>query len=97
MRRIPSEYHESILRDTEQPASAEADAWCLGVMKHYQTLMPLAQDARKPMFQLRPADGAIGAHMAAVQRCRADFDRLARKILRQAVEKSEEVVSRSMS
>ncbi len=86
VRRLPSEYHESVIRDAEQPASADADPWCLGVMKHYQYLMPLAHDAQKPMFQLRPADGAIGAHMAAVQRCRADFDRLARKILRQADE-----------
>ena len=84
VRRMPGEYHESVLRDEERPSSADQDAWCLGIMKHYQSLMPLAQDAQKPMFQLRPADGAIGAHMDAVQRCRADFDRLARAILRQA-------------
>lgn len=32
------------------------------------------------MFQLRPADGAIGAHMDAVQRCHADFKNLANRI-----------------
>ncbi len=84
--RMPDEYHQSVLKDLEHPASAETDPWCLGVMKHYQSLMPLAQDAQKPMFQLRPADGAIGAHMDAVQQCRADFDRLARRILQQASE-----------
>ncbi len=89
VRRMPGVYHESVLGDTKQPESADADPWCLGVMKPYQNLMPLAQDARKPMFQLRPADGAIGAHMDAVQRCRADFDRLARMILRRATAESE--------
>lgn len=84
VRRMPGEYHESVLRDAEQPKKANDDPWCLGVMKHYQSLMPLAQDAQKPMFQLRPADGAIGAHMDAVQRCRSDFDCLARTILRQS-------------
>ena len=43
--------------------------------------MPLAQDAQKPMFHLRPADGAIGAHMAAVMSCRDDFERLVGAIL----------------
>lgn len=84
VRRMPGEYHESVLQDSERPASADADPLCLGVMKHYQSLMPLAQDAQKPIFQLRPADGAIGAHMDAVQRCRWDFSRLARTILKQA-------------
>jgi len=55
-------------------------------MRHYQSLMPLAQDARKPIFQLRPADGAIGAQMDAVQHCRADFERLSQAILARADE-----------
>jgi hypothetical protein len=42
--------------------------------------MPLAQDARKPMFSLRAADGAIGAHAQAVQICHRDFETLARRI-----------------
>jgi hypothetical protein len=42
--------------------------------------MPYAQDARKPMFELKSADGALGAHLTAVQRCREDFENLARKI-----------------
>lgn len=42
--------------------------------------MPLAQDALKPMFFLKPADGALGGHMAAVQSCYADFKSLARRI-----------------
>lgn len=81
VRRMPGEYHESVLRDGERPASADKDPWCLGIMRHYQSLMPLAQDAQKPMFQLRPADGAIGAHMDAVQRCQREFDELATRLI----------------
>jgi len=31
--------------------------------------MPLAQEARKPMFTLKAADGAVGGHAKAVQDC----------------------------
>jgi chromosome partitioning protein len=40
-------------------------------------IMPLAIAARKPMFFLRPADGAIGAHVEAVRDCAADYEGLA--------------------
>ena len=39
--------------------------------------MPYAQEARKPMFRLTPADGAIGGHINAVQDCYWDFRELA--------------------
>ncbi|MFV8752435.1 ParA family protein [Nannocystaceae bacterium ST9] len=81
VRRMPTEFHRSVLRDDTSPATAESDPWCLGVMRHYQGLMPLAQDAKKPMFQLRPGDGAIGSHMSAVQRCRVEFTKLASRIV----------------
>lgn len=51
----------------------------LGLVKHYRSLMPMAQEARKPMFALRPADGATGAHAAAVQDARATFRALAER------------------
>jgi hypothetical protein len=43
--------------------------------------MPLAMEARKPMFWLKPADGAIGAHAQAVRDCYDDFRALALQIL----------------
>ena len=49
-------------------------------MKHYRSLMPMAQEARKPMFHLRAADGALGAHVHAVQDCYRDFEVLAKAI-----------------
>jgi cellulose biosynthesis protein BcsQ len=84
VRRMPTQYHESVLHDEEAAASASEDPWCLGIMRHYQSLMPLAQDAQKPMFKLRPADGAIGAHMDAVLRCHREFDELAKSIFRKS-------------
>lgn len=50
---------------------------CLAMLKDYRSLMPMAQEARKPKFHLKPADGAIGAH---VQSCYRDFRALARTI-----------------
>ena len=42
--------------------------------------MPLAQEARKPMFFLKPADGALGAHTYAVTEAYKDFKKVATKI-----------------
>ncbi len=79
--RIPEVYHSDVLK---KPAKAdlrpEDDPACLASLKHYRSLMPLAQDALKPMFHLKSADGALGAHLAAVQQCYRDFETLARKI-----------------
>ena len=40
----------------------------------------MAHEARKPMFHLRAADGALGGHIYAVQDCHADFKALAASI-----------------
>jgi len=82
--RIPGEYHRSLVGDDVEPSDTESDPHCLGVMRHYQSLMPLAHEARKPMFHLKPADGAIGSHIQAVERCREDFERLAQELIERA-------------
>jgi chromosome partitioning protein len=77
MQRIPQVYQEAVLAETVKSALAvENDPHCLSTLKHYRSLMPLAMEARKPMFALRPADGAIGAHMQSVQACYRDFELL---------------------
>jgi chromosome partitioning protein len=80
---IPQVYRKSVLnqRGTSRETIVE-DRHCLALLKHYRSLMPLAQEARKPMFHLKPADGAIGAHMQAVQAAREDFAKLADNILK---------------
>lgn len=80
--RMPGEYRSSVLDEpTMAVPSIEEDEHCLAQLKHYRSLMPLAMEARKPMFALKPADGAIGAHQAAVQQCDKDFSNLAKRIL----------------
>lgn len=82
MSRIPRVYHEAVLDEPEGGAAMQMseDSHCLATLKHYRSLMPLAQEARKPMFFLKSADGAIGAHAQAVRECYGDFRRLARII-----------------
>jgi hypothetical protein len=46
--------------------------------------MPMAQEANKPMFLLKPADGAIGGHQQAVLDCCRGFKKLAQVILARA-------------
>jgi cellulose biosynthesis protein BcsQ len=81
MEKIPAEYNAAVL---DEPPTAHTDVkgdpHCLATLKHYRSLMPLAMEAHKPMFFLKPADGAIGAHGEAVRDCFLDFQRLAKRI-----------------
>lgn len=79
--RIPSVYREDVLAlpQTNEVSVAE-DPHCLALLKNYQSMMPMAQEARKPMFHLKPADGAIGAHSSLVKKIYRDFEELARAI-----------------
>jgi cellulose biosynthesis protein BcsQ len=81
MQRIPHEYRVSVMDERDETQmQVDNDPFCLAKLKHYRSLMPMAMEARKPMFLLKPSDGAIGAHTYAVQECRRDFERLAGKI-----------------
>jgi hypothetical protein len=60
--------------------SVTNDPYCLALLKHYRSLMPMAMEARKPIFFLKSSDGAIGAHIEAVKSCYQDFQKLAAKI-----------------
>lgn len=78
MDRIPGEYRRAVLGEaTIYQQKVSDDPYRLSLLKHYRSLMPMAMEARKPMFHLKPADGAIGAHAAAVQMCYQDFKQLA--------------------
>jgi len=81
MRRIPGVYNDVVLGGTGANASStEDDRECLATLKHYRSLMPMAREARKPMFHLRAADGALGGHIHAVRDCYQDFRALATSI-----------------
>ncbi|MFE8031904.1 ParA family protein [Thiohalocapsa marina] len=81
LHRIPRVYREAVLDEPAGPAlDVATDPYNLALLKHYRSLMPLAMDANKPMFFLRTADGAIGAHQEAVRSCYEDFEQLAKRI-----------------
>jgi cellulose biosynthesis protein BcsQ len=83
--RIPAEYRRSVLDDgrpSENLRPAD-DPYCLATLKHYRSLVPMAQEARKPVFSLTVADGAIGSHALAVRDAYADFKALTEHILSQ--------------
>ena len=84
MERIPGEFRRSVLGTAEEETSVKDDPWCLALLKHYHSLMPMAQEAQKPMFHLKVADGAIGTHFQAAQSAGQDFKRLAERIAKGA-------------
>ncbi len=84
VQRIPEVYRESVLGEVvEDRIRLENDPYCLATIKHYRSLIPMAQEHRKPIFNLTSADGAIGAHSNAVQDAKKDFKKLAGKIAKQ--------------
>ena len=83
--RIPETYRQYMLDAAVSDApTITDDIHCLALLKHYRSLMPIAQEARKPLFALKPADGALGAHVSAVRGAYKDFKRLALEIAKRA-------------
>jgi cellulose biosynthesis protein BcsQ len=83
--RIPAVFNEYVLgKLTTDIAKVEDDDNCLSLLKHYHSLIPMAMEVRKPIFLLKPADGAIGAHYQAVLRAYSDFKLLTEHILDRA-------------
>ncbi len=81
VKRMPDMYRTQVLKEPESGLTPDKDPYCLATVKHFRSLVPMAQEARKPVFALNSADGAIGSHAAAVQDAYNDFRILARKIL----------------
>lgn len=81
--RMPMEYAKNLLGKDQSlyPANPESDENSLATVKHYRSLVPMAQEARKPIFKLTPADGARGSHSAAALAAYTDFRDLAKKIM----------------
>jgi hypothetical protein len=46
---IPESYAQSVLGNTATTDSPAEDSSCLGIVKHFRSLMPLAREARKPI------------------------------------------------
>ena len=84
IQQIPAVYREAVLGEPPiDGMTQQADPYCLATIKHYRSLIPMGQEHRKPIFNLSPADGAIGSHANAVQDARKDFKELAYRIAAQ--------------
>lgn len=85
--KIPLVYQEYVLNKefSTETINIETDENCLALLKHYHSLAPMSMEARKPIFLLKPADGAIGAHVKAVQNSYVDFEKLAKRMISIAV------------
>lgn len=81
--KIPYFYKNYVLDlSNNTQSSVGEDQNCIALVKHYRSLMPIAQEARKPIFHLKPADGALGAHTYAVRDAYRDFKGITQEILR---------------
>jgi chromosome partitioning protein len=79
---IPKQYATCVLGQSHFAPTVEDDYNCLAILKDYRSLLPLAHDARKPMFLLKPADGAFGGHQNAVLDCYKAYRGLTENLLR---------------
>ena len=82
--RMPEAYARNLCGDSKGPypaTPAQDEQNNLATVKHYRSLVPMAQEARKPIFHLTTADGAVGSHAAAAKDARRDFWDLAQKIV----------------
>ncbi len=79
--RMPKGYAKLLLDQTDRlPPTPAEDVHCLATIRHYRSLAPMSQEKHKPIFHLTSADGAIGAHAAAVRDAYRDYRDLAMKI-----------------
>lgn len=80
---IPGDYRRFVLGQASGPiaVSFDQDEHCLAMIPHYASLVPIAQQARKPIFDLKQADGIGGGQIQAVARCRENFSKIAARLL----------------
>ena len=79
--RMPDVYRRSFDEPEVEDLDVTSDELCLGQLRDYRSVMSMSQEAKKPMFLLKPADGAIGGHQGAVRQAYNDFKHLAEKIV----------------
>ena len=73
--RIPSVYETDVVGSIPNPKGE------IATIRNFRSLMPLAHDARKPMFDLRAADGAVDSTGRFVQICYNEFRSLSSEVL----------------
>ena len=91
MAQIPECYREAVLNETKNKGDNREivmteDPHCLALLKNYELMMPLAKEAHKPIFYLKPADGAMGGYHHSVLAAYKEFKQLALNILKSVEE-----------
>lgn len=79
--RFPAVFHRELIRDAVPEGE---DPQRLALLRHFRSLLPMSSEARKPVFDLTAADGAIGGHAATVNDARETFETLTREIAQRA-------------
>ncbi|MEU6057147.1 AAA family ATPase [Streptomyces sp. NPDC047097] len=83
LQRIPGIYASAVLGASDTNGKSHHVA----TLRNYRSLMPLAHDARKPMFDLKAGDGALGSTQKYVQTCHKEFRDLAEDLLKRAADR----------
>jgi chromosome partitioning protein len=79
---IPATFRKDVLdTDSDMSVSVESDPHCLALIRHFASLVPIAQQAGKPMFDLKQSDGIGGGQIQAVARCRREFETLVERLI----------------
>jgi cellulose biosynthesis protein BcsQ len=74
-RQVPNHIHQYVvtpLTNTEMPGITlvvPLSDYQIGEVKNYHSLIPMAQAALKPVFELGSSDGVVGAHQNVVAEC----------------------------
>ncbi len=79
MRRVPSSIETNFVK-VLQPKKKSLD-YRLGSVPNLHSLVPMAQVARKPIFELKAKDGVVGAHFTKVKDSRDLFEEVAERFL----------------
>jgi cellulose biosynthesis protein BcsQ len=85
---IPGTYREHVpgKARSKRSVSLEGDENCIAMLKHFSSLVPLAQLSRKPIFELKQADGIGGGQIQLVAKAREEFGTLVDEIRRRLQE-----------
>lgn len=81
---IPEVFREHVIGEQipDGERDLDHDPYCIALLKHFASLVPLAQAARKPFFDLRAADGIGGGQIQAVAKARGELSAMVKELLR---------------
>lgn len=77
---IPRAFREGILGEDVEGEVPEDDPYHLATLRSYHGLIAMAQEAHKPMFDLKVSDGALGSYASLAQKALREFRMLADRI-----------------